>query len=106
MPSRVASPSRLLPAPPPCRRGEPDYEEDRIGGRPALLNAREMWLTINVDGYSVRIETSGGEPADRTTTLWPAGRRELLVSVAENLEFARDIDDPQTWFDAQDVFPR
>ena len=95
----VASASLIAP-------GTPEYEEDQIAGRPALLNAREMWLTINVDQYSVRVEASGGEPADRTTTHWPAGRRELLVSVAEDLQLADDIDDPQTWFDAQNVFPR
>ena len=96
----------VTPGPTTMPPGTPDYEEERIAGHPALLNAREMWLTINVDDYSVRIEASGGEPADRTTSLWPAGRRELLVSVAEDLKFAGDLDHPQTWFDAQDVFPR
>ena len=96
----------VTPGPTTVPPGTPDYEEERIAGHPTLLNAREMWLTINVDDYSVRIESSDGEPAGRTTSLWPAGRRELLVSVAEDLEFARNLDDPQTWFDAQDVFPR
>jgi hypothetical protein len=86
--------------------GLPGYEEDRIAGHPAVLSGREMWLALNVDGYTVRIEARGGEPADLTRSVWPAGRRELLVSVAENLKLARDLGNPQTWFDAQDAFPR
>ena len=86
--------------------GLPGYEEDRIAGYRAVLNGREHWLALNVDGYVVRIQAEGGEPAPLTTSLWPAGRRELLVSVAEDLRLARDLGDPQTWFDAQDVFPR
>jgi hypothetical protein len=84
----------------------PGYEQDRIAGYAAVLNGREMWLALNVDGYTVRIEALGGEPADPTRSLWPAGRRELLVSVAEDLRLARDLGNPETWFDAQDAFPR
>ena len=65
-----------------------------------------MWLAVNVNGYTIRIEALGGEPEDLTRSLWPAGRRELLVSVAEDLKLARNLGDPQTWFKAQDAFPR
>ena len=86
--------------------GLPGYEEDRIAGYPAVLNGREMWLALNVNGCAIRIEALGGEPEDLTRSLWPAGRRELLVSVAEDLKLARNLGDPQTWFKAQDAFPR
>jgi hypothetical protein len=86
--------------------GLPGYEQDRVAGHPAVLNGREMWLALNVDGYTVRIEARGGEPADLTRSLWPAGRRELLVQVAEDLVLARDLGNPRTWFAAQRAFPR
>ena len=64
-----------------------------------------MWLALNVGGYTVRIEAFAIEPVALSTP-WPAGRRELLVSVAEDLVLARDLGNPRTWFDAQDAFPR
>jgi hypothetical protein len=59
----------VTPGPTTVPPDTPGYEEDRIAGHPVLLNARETWLTINVDGYSVRIETSG----------WRAGRPDYVA---------------------------
>lgn len=56
-------------------------------------------------GHTACIESGGGEPADLTNSLWPAGRRELLVDVAERLVFAKKIDDPVTWFPANRAIP-
>lgn len=79
--------------------GIPGYETDTVRGYPAVLNAREGSLSLNVGDRTVRIVAEGGEPADRSVSLWAAGRRELLLDVAGRLKLA-NLTDSSTWYDA------
>jgi len=84
------------------------WETDTIAGMPAVLSARDARLCLNPPGspsHTVCIESGEGTPADLTKSLWPAGRRELLVEVAESLKLAKNLDDQRTWFDANDALP-
>jgi hypothetical protein len=84
------------------------WESDTIAGMPAVLSARDGRLCLNPPGsptHTVCIESGEGTPADLTKSLWPAGRRELLVEIAESLKLAENLDDQRTWFDANDALP-
>lgn len=76
------------------------WETETIGGRPAVLSARDARLCLNLERHTACIEASAGDPADLTTSLWAEGRREVLVDVAERLVLAEDLDDQNTWFPA------
>ncbi len=82
------------------------WETDTVDGLPAVLSARDGTLTLNTQGHQVRIEASGGEPEDLTRSLWPRGRRALLVEIAESLRLAASLGDADTWFDATATLPR
>ncbi len=84
------------------------WETDTIAGMPAVLSARDARLCLNPPGtpsHTICIESGEGTPADLTKSLWPDGRRELLVQVAESLKLAKNFDDQRTWFDANDALP-
>lgn len=86
--------------------GLPGWETDTIRGIPAVLSARDARLCLNTDTTTACISViDAGEPADLTTSLWAAGRRELLVDVAERLVVAEDVDSPETWFPANRAIP-
>lgn len=81
------------------------WETDTIKGVPAVLSARDARLCLNLDRHTACIEAASGEAADLTRSLWAAGRRELLVDVAERLVVAQDPDNPDTWFPADRAIP-
>ena len=84
------------------------WETDTIAGMPAVLSARDGRLCLNPPGtpsHTVCIESGEGTPADLTKSLWPAGRRELLVEIAESLKLAKNLEDQRTWFVANDTLP-
>lgn len=88
---------------PPYQAG---WESDTVRGLPAVLSARDGRLCLDTQGHSVCVVAEGGEPADLTVSLWPAGRRALLVEVAEHLESAPDLADRQTGWNANRALPR
>lgn len=84
----------------------PGWETDTIDGVPAVLSARDGKLCLNLRDHTLCITSEGGEPADLTKSLWPAGRRELLVSIAQDLTLAKKLDDPSAWFAANEALPQ
>jgi hypothetical protein len=86
--------------------GLPGWETDSVGGRRAVLSARDAKLCLNLEQHTACIQTAEGEAEDLTRSLWAAGRRELLVEVAKRLVIAEDLDDPGTWFPANRAVPR
>lgn len=80
--------------------GLPGYEQTTIGGLPAVLSASDRTLCLNDQGNEICIEAPGGQPADLNVSLWPAGRRELLMEVAESLQLAKNLADTSEWTDA------
>jgi len=93
--SVLLRPGRTDPQP-----GVPGWESETIAGRPAVLYARDARLCLNLERHTACVEASPGDPEDLTRSLWAAGRRELLVDVAERLVLAEDLDDPATWWPA------
>lgn len=86
--------------------GQPGWETATIGGRAVVLSATDAELCLNTATQTACITaTDAGEPADLTTSLWAAGRREFLVDLAERLVLAEDVDDPKTWFRANRAIP-
>lgn len=81
------------------------WESDTVAGLPAVLSARDGRLCLNTQGHTVCILAEGGEPADLTVSLWPAGRRALLVEVAQHLKLAADLADEKTGWNANRALP-
>lgn len=81
------------------------WESDTINGVPAVLSARDGKLCLNLRDHTLCVTSEGGEPADLTTSLWAAGRREFLVGIAKDLTAAKNLNDPTTWFPANDALP-
>ncbi|WP_375424532.1 hypothetical protein [uncultured Friedmanniella sp.] len=86
--------------------GIPGQETTTLDGRPAVLSATEGSLCMDDRGYAACIVTDRGEPADLNVSLWPAGRRELLLEVASHLRVTKHLDDPSRWPDANVALPR
>ena len=82
------------------------WESDTVNGLPAVLSARDGRLCLNTQGHTVCIAAEGGEPADLTVSLWPAGRRALLLEVADHLTLAKDLTGPRTGWNANRALPR
>lgn len=81
------------------------WGSDTVNGLPAVLSARDGRLCLNTQGHSVCVVAEGGEPADLTVSLWPAGRRALLVEVADHLKLATDLTDDETGWNANRALP-
>lgn len=96
----------VSPGPTEIPPGLPGWETDTIDGTPAVLSALDGRLCLNTRGHSVCIDAGSGQPADLTTSLWPAGRRELLVDVAKNLTLSRNLKDQSTWYRADQALPQ
>lgn len=78
--------------------GLPGWETDTINGVPAVPSARDGKLCLYTRGHTLCVEADDQEePADLTKSLWPAGRRELLVEVSGHLTLAKSLDGPTTW---------
>lgn len=86
--------------------GIPGQETVTVDGLPAVLSATEGSLCLDVRGYTACAVAGGGKAADLNVSLWPAGRRELLLEVAQHLSVVKHLDDPSRWPDANEALPR
>lgn len=83
----------------------PGWETDTVKGVPAVLSARDGKLCLNLTERTLCITSEGGEPADLTKSLWAAGRREMLMGIAQDLTVGPHLDDPSRWFPANQALP-
>lgn len=91
-----------MPAETELRPGRRGSRADVIAGHPAVINAEDGNVQLNVGNHRVLL-SAVGYPRDRPE--WPSGWLALLTRLAERLELAPDLADRATWFDAEQAVP-